>query len=957
MANTSKQSPLGVNVLGSLLQNTGFNINPVAASYMGTSKTNSDYTFGSVVKDTILNTLTWAINDGYTREVLAESTYNNLISIGSNSIGALGNSKPPTYVAEDPTGSWTSAGTPATTGYAIDASPTSNGQSQRASWLPYNTTNPNKSITQWGWIRCHALQAWNEFNWNGLSVTQASPQYKDFCSSVLSIYGTMTALNQVIFAVDNSGTFLQGVYSNMDDLISADISGVNLATKDFGDDLINLGKALDLSTIQTFGLPSNLLKTIGRNSAITQDLSLALLAAGLTPSDVTNIISGKLDATDTQEQQIYGAFLIITGENLENVLAPLQCTTRGLVTLADLLNVAKMFPLSGESLTVPVYNSTGGSTNSKTYYPILDRGSLNAALTSPAIKNYIGSQLPGGNPITRESTLSPDNYNDLPIGFGSYLYGIIPADQAVMAGAFSYSMRQIRNIETVNFDRFAKVVKGIETTSDLTQVGGTDTPTDQSLYSYAKSQLALGSGPAGSYTMSDFLGCMTGLPYPWKLIQKRIQELQTTRLQNIYNELFLATTWESGEASAVQLTPAYSGPGQYTITGLVFDNVGGGYGRGTAPNPTVTLTLGGSSFTTTAVVGKDISDIGSNGDGTYGRLISIEPITVTINSDPAGFIIEIESPPVATLPVSASGNPSTSGANTPAGTDGWATMSNVVQSYIDQANQEILDIQTNNPIVSNHLNTYWNILGSQLMIEQRARFNNLTAVPIPYDSTLNSSPLTLSSFVDSIYSMAQDTRPHMSAQSMEAISDLCTPGGQSVVGLMRQERNQARLQLLGIEQDNNIPDKLSDSKSKLVTANGTIGDAVIGIESPNGNTYTVPAWPENGCNNQSTFTPIPLGEYLPSVGFQQKPNIIPGDVTPILNGELNPVVNPYVPVGPTVQTPKGIVIIKPPAEYDPSNLPFNVDPNYTSSTLIPSSPRVPDALAQVITCNCDCWMG
>jgi hypothetical protein len=33
-----KQSPLGVNAIGSLINNTGFQINPVAASYMGVSK-------------------------------------------------------------------------------------------------------------------------------------------------------------------------------------------------------------------------------------------------------------------------------------------------------------------------------------------------------------------------------------------------------------------------------------------------------------------------------------------------------------------------------------------------------------------------------------------------------------------------------------------------------------------------------------------------------------------------------------------------------------------------------------------------------------------------------------------------------------------------------------------------------------------------------------------------------
>ena len=54
MSNTGEQSPLGVNVQGSILNNEGFTINPIAASYMGSSKTNGDYTFGSLVQNTVL---------------------------------------------------------------------------------------------------------------------------------------------------------------------------------------------------------------------------------------------------------------------------------------------------------------------------------------------------------------------------------------------------------------------------------------------------------------------------------------------------------------------------------------------------------------------------------------------------------------------------------------------------------------------------------------------------------------------------------------------------------------------------------------------------------------------------------------------------------------------------------------------------------------------------------------
>ena len=42
-------------------------------------------------------------------------------------------------------------------------------------------------------------------------------------------------------------------------------------------------------------------------------------------------------------------------------------------------------------------------------------------------------------------------------GFDSYLYGIIPDDQAVLAGAFSVSMQQVRNIDKIDIEQFAQV--------------------------------------------------------------------------------------------------------------------------------------------------------------------------------------------------------------------------------------------------------------------------------------------------------------------------------------------------------------------------------------------------------------------------------------------------------------------------------------------------------------------
>lgn len=413
MADTGKQNPLGVNVLGSVLNEQGLTINPIVNEYVGTSTDNFTYTPGKIVNDTALKLLAYSINQAYTTSDIDNSsyltvnaaTYTNLISIGLSptaTVPALGLAKSPGYDVTDPSGVWTtqavetatSAGFlsplpgPATSGFPVTGVTY---QGQYATWYPYDLTNPNSSITQWGFLHCFSLQAFNEFNFNNPDPT--SDHYADFVGSFQTADGFITSTNKTVNSVNNSKEFLEGTFSNMNDLITGDVTGVSLATQAFGSDLINLGSVINLSKLDTFGLPSVLLQTLFQYNAITEDLNMALLANGLQFSDILSITNETLVPTPLQESQIYSAFLLIQGANLQQVLIPLNCKTVGLDSLADLLNVKKMFPNSYTTLTVPVYNSEPGPTNSKTYYPIFGNGEINPAISSPAVTEKVGTQL------------------------------------------------------------------------------------------------------------------------------------------------------------------------------------------------------------------------------------------------------------------------------------------------------------------------------------------------------------------------------------------------------------------------------------------------------------------------------------------------------------------------------------------------------------------------------------
>jgi len=713
MSDSGKQSPLGVNVLSGLLQNTGIGINFTSASYIGSSTSISTYTYGTIISNTVLNNLTNAIRQGWVRYNAGDmslSTYTNLLAIGSTTIPALGNSPPSTY---------------------------SGSQSYNFAYTEQNAS--------YGYYRLFAWQAYNEYNYNS-----SLPSYINFLGSFQQAGSYISQSNQSIMTLQNSLEFLTGTYSNMNDLTTADITGVSLSTTDFGQDLVNLGKALDLKTISTFGLPSNLLATIKNVNGLTASLRIALLASGMSVSDVDRATSNN-NVTANQQQMIYGAFLIIAGVDLDEILISLNCKTIGLNTLADLLNPSKMFPNSYLTLTVPVYNvGQTQSTNSKTYYPIYtSSGSLNSALTAPAIKSQIGSTTASGTAqVSYTGYSSINNVQVIPQGFGSYLQDLIPSDIAVAAGAFSVSMQQIKNITNVPIEKFAQVASNLETTQGLNLVNGTNVPTDVTNAQTALTSIALGSGASNTYTYSDFFGSMSGLPYPWEIMQTLIQSIQTPTLATIYANLYTAT-----QGSSVGLNAA-------------------------------------------------------------------------------------------------------------------------VQAQIDLANAEIAVIKNASSIQVAQLNSLYSQTATQLNIEQRARNTAITTLPT-YSTT------TVYSFVDSIPEYALDTQPNMAAQTLEAISDLTNVTGQSIVGMMRENRNQARLNLVGIPLDNNIPNNV-----------------------PLNALDAAPAYPADT-----------------SIITAPEPIVIPGSLAEPVN---------IIPI------------------------PLNTIDN--SSVLLPSVPSIAQAINDVITCNCDCWV-
>jgi hypothetical protein len=1124
-----------------------------------------------------------------------------------------------------------------------------------------------------------------EFNYNstreqGDDVNPAG--YRDFLQSFNNAAGFIAYSNTGILPVDNSATFLEGTYSNMNDLITGDLTGISLATKPFGQDLITMGKVLNLETIATFGLPSNLLRTLVQNNALTQNISLAIISAGINTNILDAIIGNAIQPTIDQEQKLYAAFYLTVGQSLTDALVPLNCKTSGLTSLADLLNPIKLFPNSYATLTVPIYNITnptprvatpavqtstttvvpdgvtidpiswvfnntsppndyyeltstttnnynigpgrctfeftfnstnyfaqnpgghfavvvrcnnaaiangyvqgqgivignvsgtptpttppllppgvpfapnpahpstqiesfwagvakapdgtlyygntllantnganpvlldgveykftvineiatdgksytgytisqgtnivyqqpliydyniyynpkksgillghvfknssaspwsltisnktitwspvGGSVviitpppppeptvvlpNSKVYYPIYINNGINPNLTSNGVLNQIGAQVPIGTPQISTNTPKANIVIQQPVvGFGSYLSSIVPPAQATACGAIAASFLQVKNITNAPVEKLGQIVTNLETIIGL-PVNGTSVPTNLTLRNAGRPRIALGSGPQGTYTASDFFGCMSGLPYngPLTNILARIKEVETQKLYNIYHETYLAASWARAKGWIKQniyyVNVQPSGPRiddwYYTIT-FGLETPGGGYTRGGGTAPTVSFYPNYCSASMTVTVDSNDAHL----PGTFGQVIvqsktsggAYKYATTRVNETnaptppiPPEEWIRIQAPPIAMLPIQANGALSTGAVNV----DGYARgslggvtegiwywprggydpgMNQVLQGYIDQANAEINSINTAKRASCQSLNNSWNTTGSQLTIEQRARDYGLkppldTGPPVidksgitilpQRQNELSLYPTVVYNFVDSLTQYGLNTEPHMYAQTIENITDYSTPGGQSAVAFMRQQRNQERLTLLGIPLDNNIEDKLPYDQQKILISNGTLPTGTTNPNIPSGGVTSVTPNVFIGTNTTSntsttiTATPItidPIGNVIVSVpiGFYN------------LTDNTYVVVNPPPTIGPTGITtgtsifPDGPIdtgLTNTPGSFGYSTYPNIVPPPlntwYSSNTLYPSTYTVQQAIDEVIRCNCDCW--
>ena len=260
---------------------------------------------------------------------------------------------------------------------------------------------------------------------------------------------------------------------------------------------------------------------------------------------------------------------------------------------------------------------------------------------------------------------------------------------------------------------------------------------------------------------------------------------------------------------------------------------------------------------------------------------------------------------------------------------GWPGNNSLIQTQIDLANQEILNIKNANSAKAQKLITNWETTGTQLSIEQRAIASGLP-IGVPNDvdherePTIAAFPTTQYSFIDAIPQYATFTQPHMYSQTLEAIADYSTLGGRSIVAMLRQARNQDRLAKIGVPLDNNISDILPKVEESDLIANGVLPG-------------TIPATLEVDLGDGVTTSTNPYGYYNPIDDTYYVTNQeFGGNGAPLDTGQAD---EPGSFAGSRYQN-----LISP-----------ELSPIFASRDLLPSTYTIQEAIDEVIRCNCDCW--
>lgn len=491
-------SPLQLTVSASLLQNQSIKPFPAALAL-------AIQTFNST---TVISNFLAAVSSYKAQSFATQDTLISLLSIGASVCPALGNSIP-----EEPVGNYPYLNSE----YLVNYLGSADG----------STVDPSgfSNLVE---------QTCSAYLGNGDAGS--------FAQGFVAVQGYIATTNRYINSSVNANQYLGPMFTNMDDLVTGNISSMTTDLPKFGVDLANQGNLWNMGKLELYGTPAGLIQQISALAGIrgrtVPDLQNAMIGVGLTTNNIADLVNDNrvglnkptgLTPNEFDKLQLlaYNAITMVTGDALAQILDILEVTTPGIDSLDDLLNPVVMFPLSYASLqtpspngAVPIFNSTG-SVNSN-IAPI-----VNTYLPSASGCDELGKIIPQAQATANKAIqVSFQQINNIPtttlprlanavLGNSDNQWNITQpylANDVVSNGAPlpDYYRAIIDVPDGINITDTTywtpTTLGGLSTMADLPLIQAQTTPVDSSVTNYITTTMATGTGPNGTITTYDVLG-------------------------------------------------------------------------------------------------------------------------------------------------------------------------------------------------------------------------------------------------------------------------------------------------------------------------------------------------------------------------------------------------------------------------------------------------------------------
>jgi hypothetical protein len=663
------------------------------------------------------------------RSFFTESTFDQLMSIGSTVCPALGNSIP-----VPPVGSYPNL---------------------IAEYLTINTVTDDSTIDPSGFT--------NLIEQTG-SAYLGDGDIGRFAQGFLGVQGYINIVNSFINSVENSQTYLGPTFTDMANLTTNNISLVTTDMPKFAVDLRNTGKLINTKNLELFGTPAGLLQQLANVAGTTgsslpgvidqlKNINSTNSRQALTDAEIRTLINDNrvslFNSTGVSTQEFdqlqkiaYQAMANVTGQELADVLSVLEVSTPNIGAMTDLLDLKKIFPNSYQTLQMPTAS-----------------GPMPIYLSDGAVDQTLA-------PVINQALPTPSGCDEL----GK----IIPPDQAVANKAMQSALQQITNISQTDAPTLATAI------ADLPR-----TPWTNTVPYLADSVVALANpSPSGQAQLSPdtvYYRAQQDVPVGTNITDTNYWQTYTPEGLSTMAELPLIESLTAAVPPAVAASFEFqhatgTGPnGNITVCdviGTAIDHWNFATRLNTATsainslNPVAGTFVIGQTYTITSAGTTDFTLIGAANNLVGTVFVATGPGTGTGTATQNADIVSLND---AYIAIASAGDNAT------------------VLTQISNANTAISNLSANSNVAT--LNTAWNYMANYLNREKGYQIQ----AGIDYFQLLAGEKVSVYALTQSLSQFGLQNQACGPNQFLQNVVDQTILTGQAVVGALREAENQALL--------------------------------------------------------------------------------------------------------------------------------------------------------------------